>query len=152
MSDRAPIAESDTPVMPTNRSGTRLRQVAPVLVVEDDATLSRTVADALIDEGYVVVTAGTLSGARTALERAQPSALILDLTLPDSFGADLLAELAERDDAPPTVILSLFHLAPMIADRYDLELVRKPFEIDALVTAVKRSVERHRRPKRAATS
>ncbi len=139
-------------VMPTNRSGTRLRSVAPILLVEDDATLSRTVADALIDEGYLVVTANTVGAARTALERANPTALVLDLTLPDSFGADLLAELAKADDAPPTVILSVFHLAPLIAERYDVELVRKPFEIDALVTAVKRAVERHRRPKRALTS
>lgn len=138
--------------MPTNRSHVRLRSVAPILLVEDDATLSRTVASALIDEGYLVVTANTLAAARTALERSSPTALILDLTLPDSFGADLLADLATADHAPPTVILSVFHLAPLIAERYDVELVRKPFEIDALVAAVKRAVERQRRPKRAAMS
>lgn len=144
-------SRNQTPVMPTNRSHVRLRSVAPILLVEDDATLSRTVAAALIDEGYLVVTANTLAAARTALERANPTALVLDLTLPDSFGADLLADLATLDEAPPTVILSVFHLAPLIAERYDVELVRKPFEIDALVGAVKRAVERHRRPKRAAT-
>jgi DNA-binding response OmpR family regulator len=136
--------------MSTNRSGTRLRSVAPVLVVEDDPILSRTVADALIDEGYVVVTATTMAAARTALERAQPSALILDLTLPDSFGADLLRDLSATAEAPPTVIFSTFHLAPMIADRYDVELVRKPFELEDLVGAVRRAVDRQRRPKRAA--
>jgi DNA-binding NtrC family response regulator len=138
--------------MPTNRSGSRLRSVAPILVVEDDQTLSRTVADALIDEGYLVVTASTVAGARTALERARPTALVLDLTLPDTFGAELLAELAEVQEAPPTVLLTTFHLAPMIADRYDVELVQKPFEIEELVAAVKRAIERQRRPKRAATS
>ncbi len=134
----------------TNRSGARMRSVAPILLVEDDPVMARTVAGALIDEGYVVVSVDTLAAARSALERAQPSVLILDLTLPDSFGGDLLAELAERDDAPPTVILSLFHLASLVADRYDVELVRKPFEIDALFSAVRRAQEERRRPSRAA--
>jgi DNA-binding response OmpR family regulator len=138
--------------MPTNRSGTRLRSVAPILVVEDDATIGRTVADALIDEGYLVVVADTLAAARTALERARPTALVLDLTLPDSFGADLLAELASTADAPPTVLLSVFHLASMIAERYDIEHVTKPFEIDALVSAVKRAIDKQRKPQRAANS
>jgi len=136
--------------MPTNRSGTRLRSVAPILVVEDDETIGRTVADALIDDGYLVVVATTLAAARTALERARPTALVLDLTLPDSFGSDLLGELARDPAAPPTVLLSVFHLAPMIAERYDVELVRKPFEIDALLAAVKRAIERQRRPQSAA--
>lgn len=135
---------------PTHRSGTQLRSVAPILLVEDDPVMARTVASALIDEGYVVVAVTTLAAARSALERAQPSVLILDLTLPDSFGGDLLAELAARADAPPTVILSVFHLASLVAERYDVELVRKPFEMDALFSAVRRALDERRRPSREA--
>lgn len=127
-----------------------MRSVAPILLVEDDPVMGRTVAEALIDEGYIVLTVGTLAEARVALARAKPSVLILDLTLPDSFGGDLLAELAESEDAPPTVILSVFHLASMVADRYDVELVRKPFEMQTLIEAVGRAREQRRRPSRAA--
>jgi DNA-binding response OmpR family regulator len=130
----------------------RMRSVAPVLVVEDDPVMSRTLSAALIDEGYVVVTADTLSAARATLERARPSVMILDLTLPDNFGGDLLHELADVPDAPPTVILSVFHLASMVADRYGVELVRKPFEMDTLMAAIRRALDQQRRPSRAAAS
>jgi two-component system, NtrC family, response regulator PilR len=135
---------------PTNRSGTRMRSVAPVLVVEDDPVMSKTVCQALIDEGYLVVSVATLAAARSALERCKPSVMVLDLTLPDSFGGDLLAELADQDDAPPTVILSVFHLASMVADRYDVELVRKPFEMQTFLDAVRKAQEDSRRPSRVA--
>lgn len=137
-------------MLPTNRSGTRMRSVAPILVVEDDPVMSKTVCDALIDEGYVVVSVETIAAARAALDRSKPSVMVLDLTLPDSFGGDLLADLAEREDAPPTVILSVFHLASMIADRFDVELVRKPFELQTFLDAVRRAQEDRRRPSRVA--
>lgn len=137
---------------PTNRSGTRMRSVAPVLIVEDDAVMSRTISEALIDEGYLVVTANTLAAARSLLERSRPSVMVLDLTLPDNFGGDLLHELADAADPPPTVILSVFHLASMIADRYNVELVRKPFEMEQLISAVRRAQEQQRRPSRVAAS
>lgn len=137
---------------PTNRSGTRMRSVAPILLVEDDAVTCRAVSEALIDEGYLVVTASSSATARAMLERSQPSVMILDLTLPDSFGGDLLDELAQHEGAPPTVILSTFHLASMVADRYNVELVRKPFEMDALLAAVRRAQEQQRRPSRLAVS
>lgn len=123
-----------------------MRSVAPILVVEDDAVLSRAVCDALIDEGYVVLTASTAEAARAMLQRSRPSVLVLDLTLPDCFGGDLLAELAQTDDPPPTVILSVFHLASMIANRYNVELVSKPFEMDLLIAAVRRAQEQQLRP------
>ena len=123
-----------------------MRSVAPVLIVEDDAVLSRTVCDALIDEGYVVLAVSTAEAARSMLQRSRPSVLVLDLTLPDCFGGDLLAELAETADPPPTVILSTFHLAAMIANRYNVELVSKPFEMDALLAAVRRAQDQQLRP------
>ena len=129
-----------------------MRSVAPILIVEDDPVMCRTLSDALKDEGYVVVTASTLSEARGTLARARPSVMILDLTLPDDFGGDLLNELADNADAPPTVILSVFHLASMVAARYNVELVRKPFEIDTLMAAIRRALEQERRPSRVAAS
>lgn len=123
-----------------------MRSVAPILIVEDDAVLSRAISDALIDEGYLVVSVATIAAARAALERAQPSVIVLDLTLPDSFGGDLLADLAKEEVAPPTVILSLFHLAPMVAERHGVELVRKPFEMEGLLAAIRRALELRTRP------
>ena len=61
-----------------------------VLVVEDDASLRRTLAIGLAAEGHHVLTAGD---GRTALDAAReddPDLVILDLGLPDLSGVDVL--------------------------------------------------------------
>jgi DNA-binding response OmpR family regulator len=127
-----------------------IRAARTILVVEDDVTLSAVIASALADEGYVAKVATTAEEARRALAEEIPTAMVLDLTLPDAFGGDLLAEATARGRRPPTVIVSTFPLAELIARRYEVELVRKPFELDALLAAVGR-LARARRSLRAAT-
>lgn len=130
-----------------NISGLRRRVRPEALILEDDESLAKTMAGLLEDEGYDAHVVGTVAAARAALQKSTPSVLILDLSLPEDFGADVLADLANRADAPPTVIVSVFGLAPQVAGRYDLELVRKPFEIEQLLEAVRRAQRDGRRPR-----
>jgi DNA-binding response OmpR family regulator len=131
-------------------SGASLRAARTILVVEDDVTLSSVISSALADEGYVTKVATTAAEARRMLAEELPTVMVLDLTLPDSFGGDLLAEATASGKMPSTVIVSTFPLAELIARRYDVELVRKPFELDALLAAVSR-LARPSRSLRAAT-
>lgn len=117
------------------------------LVLEDDAALATTIADALTEAGWQVRTVHTIVEARALIEREHPALLVLDLTLSDEFGGELLEHLAGRDDAPATVIVSGFGLAPIIAARFDVELVRKPFDVDRLLTAVERAEREGVRPR-----
>ncbi|MGZ3420539.1 MAG: response regulator, partial [Polyangiales bacterium] len=97
----------------------------------------RAVAERLEDEGYDVGAVGTLDGAREFVTAAMPDLLVLDLLLADRSGAELLAELSCRGDAPATVILSASPAATEVARRYRLPSLRKPFELDALTRAVR---------------
>lgn len=112
--------------------------------------MSRVIASALEDEGYHPVTCMTLEMARTALERVNVSVVVLDLSLGPDFATALLDELAAREDAPAVVVCSGFPLAEMVAARYGLTAVRKPFELTTLLAAVDRAVENHEQPRRAA--
>jgi len=120
------------------------------LVVEDDAGMATAIADALEDRGWQVATVDTLVRARAHIAEHHPSLLVLDLTLRDEFGATLLDELSHRDDAPATVIVSGFGLAPLVASRFDLEVVSKPFAVDALIAAVERADREGKKPHGAA--
>jgi DNA-binding NtrC family response regulator len=117
------------------------------LVLEDDEAMGTALADALHEGGWQTQIVGTLSAARTALRNVHPTLLVLDLTLEGEFGATLLDELAGRDDAPATVIVSGFGLAPLVAARYEVELVNKPFSVDALLDAVERARREGRTPR-----
>lgn len=135
----SPAEGSDTSV--------RLRSERVALIVEDDEAMATAIANALDDAGWQVITVSSLASARETIANRRPSVLVLDLTLRDEFGATLLDELATREVAPATVIVSGFGLAPLVAARFDVELVSKPFEMDAFLQAVDRAGRDDKRPR-----
>ncbi len=64
-----------------------------VLVVDDNDLQREVVVDALASEGYEVVAAATGAEALRAARARAPDVLVLDLMLPDTDGATVLAEL-----------------------------------------------------------
>src|SRR5689334_10944147 len=126
-------------------SGARHRFDSKALVVEDDDDLRANIADALCCAGFSVVSCKTAQCMKVALSMEAIAVLVLDLTLPDEFGGDLLAALARRPDAPPTVVASGFSLAHLVGEKYGLEVVIKPFSTDQLVAAVSRAIRTQRR-------
>lgn len=135
----SPASGSDTSV--------RVRGERTALVLEDDEAMGTAIADALEDRGWEAMVVDTLAGARAAIREARPALLVLDLTLKDEFGATLLQELAGRDDAPATVIVSGFGLAPLVAARFEVELVNKPFDVDRFLDAVERAKRESKKPR-----
>jgi DNA-binding response OmpR family regulator len=77
-----------------------------VLLVDDDAAIRRTVAAGLELEGFAVVPA---SGGRAGLEaaaRVHPAVVLLDLSMPDLDGLEVLRRLREAGDEVPVCVLS----------------------------------------------
>jgi DNA-binding response OmpR family regulator len=77
-----------------------------VLLVDDDPAIRRAVAAGLELEGFAVVPA---SGGRAALEaaaRVQPAVVLLDLSMPDLDGLEVLARLRAAGDQVPVCVLS----------------------------------------------
>ena len=68
------------------------------LIVEDDADYRASVAALVSREGYLCREAGCLAHAREQMNEATPDVVLLDLSLPDGDGLELLADegLAER--------------------------------------------------------
>jgi DNA-binding NtrC family response regulator len=122
----------------------------PALIVEDDAVLCDAIRGALEDAGYEPTTCAALSDARREIARHKPVVVVVDLSLPGEFGADLLEELASQKDAPAAVVCSAFSLAELIAARYRIPCVRKPFDLDQLLDAVDRAIDEGARPRKVA--
>ena len=77
-----------------------------VLLVDDDAAIRRSVAAGLELEGFAVVPA---SGGRAGLEAAQrvrPAVVLLDLSMPDLDGLEVLRRLRDGGDQVPVCVLS----------------------------------------------
>lgn len=77
-----------------------------VLLVDDDAGIRRSVAAGLELEGFRVIPA---SGGRAGLAAAasqKPDIVLLDLTMPDLGGLEVLAQLRASGDDTPVCVLS----------------------------------------------
>ncbi len=80
--------------------------VVCVLVVDDEATLLKNVAQSLRRDGFDVLTAMGCADARDVLSRSHVDALCLDVNLPDGDGLDLLEEIRETAPDLPTIVIS----------------------------------------------
>lgn len=130
------------------------RVAAPqtVLVVEDDETISESLAYALGRAGFRVLTAGDGGQGVRLFRQHRPDLLILDLMLPQMDGWRVLEDVRADDALVPVIVCSArtsefdrVHGLEMGADDY----VLKPFsmrELVARVSAHLRRVESHRRP------
>ncbi len=117
--------------------------------MEDDPAVRELVSLALDLDGHEVIATGDLAGARTALDDTPVDAVLLDRTLPDGDGRDLLRELrADPDLALVPVLLVTGH--DEVADRVEgLDLgaddyVVKPFEPDEVAARVRSHLRGHR--------
>ena len=64
-----------------------------ILVVDDDPDIVTYLTSFLEDNGYVVDSANDASSARTAIERFQPDAVLIDVLMPGRSGLDLLVNI-----------------------------------------------------------
>jgi DNA-binding NarL/FixJ family response regulator len=79
-----------------------------ILLVDDHRVFAEALAELLEAEPGIgqVRTASTLDAARALLNSARPDLVLLDLTLAEESGLDLLRELAADDHSPDVIILS----------------------------------------------
>ena len=77
-----------------------------ILLVEDDATLSRVVSRSLAEQGHHVDHADAADAARYLWRIQTHDAVLLDLTLPDGNGLALLREARARGDRTPVLVLT----------------------------------------------
>src|SRR5262245_28110056 len=85
------------------------REAAPIVVVEDDAAVRRTLADALDSSGYRVRHAATGSEARLLVEQTKPDLIVLDLMLPDVDGLVLCSGLKHMASTPIVICSATPH-------------------------------------------
>ncbi|MCK6504814.1 response regulator [Myxococcota bacterium] len=141
----APILATATDATPPAAT-----EPATVLLVDDDANLRSIVREALVPQGLRVLEASTLQAARALLDCVHPEVLVVDGSLPDGEGLELLAELRETGRSPATIYITAHEqdLSRVRALRAELGIrlvVGKPLSLAELalqVQALARRAER----------
>jgi two-component system response regulator HydG len=118
-----------------------------VLLVEDDAALSRAVIADLTDQSFRVEGVHTGFEALSFLEHGDVDVVLTDLRMPAMDGLDLCRQIVERRNELPVVVMTAFGnmdtaVAAIRAGAYDF--VTKPIDSDGIALVLDRAVT-HRR-------
>ncbi|OBH09321.1 response regulator transcription factor [Mycobacterium sp. E3247] len=116
-----------------------------VLLVEDEARLSATLARGLEAEGFVVVNVGTgVDGLREAVENSF-DVVVLDIMLPGQSGYEVLRRMRARNVWTPVLMLTAKDGEYDETDAFDLgadDYLTKPFSFRVLVARLRALVRR----------
>jgi len=113
-----------------------------IAIAEDHTIVRWALREALgkAEDIQVVGEAGTAAETLEMVQRERPDVLLLDITLPDRSGYDVLAELRPLDTAPLVVVLT-WHTEPSYAARAIAAgahgYVSKGVEPDVLLAAIR---------------
>ncbi|GAB0115415.1 sigma-54-dependent transcriptional regulator [Acidisoma sp. C75] len=77
-----------------------------ILIVDDDAALRASIAEALADAGHRPIPAADGAEALALLRRHKIDAVLLDLRMPGMDGLEVLGRIVQAPDAPPVAILT----------------------------------------------
>lgn len=121
---------------------------ALLLLVDDDADLRSVVANALRVEGHTVLEAANGEEALRHIETASPDAALLDFAMPGMNGAQLAEQIRKRHPDMPIVFASGYADTAAIEAAVGPEapVLRKPFRLEELLTALGASLSRAARP------
>jgi DNA-binding NtrC family response regulator len=118
-----------------------------ILVVDDESEIREGLELLLGSEGYGVTIAGTGAEGLARLEEKPFDLLLLDVSLPDRNGLDMLREIRGRDSELSIVLITAYGSVDMARQAFKsgaLDYITKPWSNDELLKQVAQAVEGRR--------
>jgi CheY-like chemotaxis protein len=136
----------DAPIAPaTSNAGFRLHRQPTVMVVDDDDQVRDVTGDILRRAGFQVIAVARGRDAISvfAARHSTIDCVVLDLTMPDLTGDEVLVVLRAVEPGIPVVLISGYLTDDPVRGAANLkatDFVQKPFLPDTLVDSVRRSL------------
>src|SRR2546425_5117281 len=118
-----------------------------ILVVDDEAEIREGLEMLLASEGYRVTSADSGESGLSKLEEKPFDLLLLDVSLPDRNGLDLLREIRRRDPHLAVVLITAYGSIDMARAAFKngaQDYITKPWSNDELLIQVAQAVEGRR--------
>lgn len=116
-----------------------------VLLVEDDSTLSYIVEDALIREGFDVVTSRNGEVGLRKFEEINPDVVVADVMMPKMDGFEMVRLIRLKSPHMPVLFLTARTALADVVHGFEIganDYIRKPFQIAELVVRIKALLRR----------
>ena len=118
-----------------------------VEIIDDDDTLRPLLARELTLAGHTVITAATAADGLAAARSEDPDVILLDLSLPDLPGVEVLRRLRQERPAAPVIVLTAHGTVDVAIGAMKLgayDFLQKPCPLQAIELALDRAGERRR--------
>ena len=115
-----------------------------VLIVDDEANARQNIEEFLAPLGYEVIGVATLNDARAAINRGDGDVVLLDVSLPDGYGPDLLYETSKMTNRPPIIIITAYGDIEMAVEAMKngaQDFLTKPIKLAQLESSIERAGE-----------
>ncbi|MGQ9676299.1 MAG: response regulator transcription factor [Chloroflexota bacterium] len=115
-----------------------------IAVIDDSRTFVELMQSILQREGYEVLPIVGSAGAFERVKRERPNLVILDIMMPGQSGWEVLDQLqfdAQTSDIPIIISTAVKSTASRLRGQR-FELLRKPFDIDVLLSKVEAAIGR----------
>ena len=120
-----------------------MTETACILVADDDSAIRTVISQALSRAGYDVRTSSTASGLWRWVASGEGKVVITDVVLPDESGFELIPRIRKVRPDLPIIVMSAQNTiltAITAAERGAFEYLPKPFDLNVLLTLVRRAL------------
>lgn len=116
-------------------------EIGRVLIVDAENLVCWSLAKMIKRSGHQVDIANTGAAARLCLERFNPDLVILDASLPDMDGLDLLKEIRVLESDIPVIVMTASYHSNLAFQAFSLgaeDYIGKPFNIDKVEQSIQK--------------
>jgi DNA-binding NtrC family response regulator len=118
-----------------------------IVIVDDEADIRLPLRRFLVGKGYSVVEADSVVSLQAALKKDSVDAAVVDFSLPDGDGLDVLRSVKAQDATVPVVLLTghgTIDLAVRAIKEGAEQFFTKPVELPALLVVLERALDNRR--------
>lgn len=115
----------------------------PILIVDDEASIRKSLEGVLNDEGYSCALASDGADALSQLQSLHPSLVLLDIWMPGMDGIETLRRMRAAQPGTPVIMMSghaTISTAIKATKFGASDFIEKPLEIDLLLNAIRRAL------------
>ena len=116
----------------------------PIIIIDDDKSIAKTLKLHFERQGYDVVTAGTAQEGLSRLDAVDSAIVILDVKLPDANGVELLKEIRFKGESYYSIIITAFpdmETTVKAVQNGVGEYIHKPIDIEEMDRAIFKAEE-----------
>jgi len=115
----------------------------PILIVDDEASIRKSLEGVLGDEGYACALASDGADALAQLQSVHPSLVLLDIWMPGMDGMETLRRMKAAQPETPVIMMSghaTISTAVKATRSGASDFIEKPLELDLVLNAIRRAL------------